>query len=91
MAVAIIPLILIIFYILRKGLGAWNIKFFTTDPTGSFFGEQGGVKSAILGTIEIVAPAALIAVPLGIGVALYLTEIAGIKELRLRRFASSST
>ena len=76
-AVAIVPLILIIFYILRKGLGAWNVNFFTTDPTGSFFGEQGGVKSAILGTIEIVGLAALIAVPLGIGIAVYLIEIAG--------------
>jgi phosphate transport system permease protein len=32
------------------------------------------VRSAILGTIEIVALATVIAVPLGVGVALYLTE-----------------
>lgn len=72
--IAIVPLVLVIFYTLSKGLGAFSSEFFTTDPTGNFLGAQGGVKSAILGTIEIVGLAALVAVPLGIGVALYLTE-----------------
>lgn len=73
-AVAIVPLVLIIFYILKKGIGALSLEFFTTDPTGDFLGDKGGVKSAILGTIEIVGFATLLAVPLGVGVALYLTE-----------------
>jgi phosphate transport system permease protein len=72
--IAIVPLVLVIFYTLSKGLGAFSTEFFTTDPTGDFLGAQGGVKSAILGTIEIVGLAAVVAVPLGIGVALYLTE-----------------
>jgi phosphate transport system permease protein len=72
--VAIVPLVLVIAYILSKGLGALSGEFFTTDPTGNFLGAKGGVKSAILGTIEIVGFAALVAVPLGIGVAVYLTE-----------------
>jgi phosphate transport system permease protein len=71
---ALVPLVLVIYYLLIKGLGAWSIDFFTTDPSGKFFGDPGGIKSAILGTIEIVALAALIAVPAGIGVALYLVE-----------------
>ncbi len=79
--VAIVPLVLIVFYILSKGVGALSVEFFTTDPTGNFFGDQGGVKSAILGTIEIVGAAALIAVPLGVGVALYLTEYGGNARL----------
>ena len=41
--------------VVEKGIGAWNADFFTTDPTGNFLGNPGGVKSAILGTIEIVA------------------------------------
>ena len=68
------PLVLVIVYILSKGLGALSGEFFTTDPTGNFLGAKGGIKSAILGTIEIVGFAALVAVPLGIGVAVYLTE-----------------
>jgi len=75
--IALIPLVLIVYYLLRKGLGAWSSSFFTTDPTGStFFGGSsiGGIKSAILGTIEIVALASAIAVPVGIGVAVWLVE-----------------
>jgi phosphate transport system permease protein len=79
--VAIVPLVLVIFYILRKGIGALSVEFFTTDPTGDFLGAKGGVKSAILGTIEIVGFAALLAVPLGVGVALYLTEYGGKSRL----------
>jgi phosphate transport system permease protein len=57
-----------------RGIGAWSWEFFTTDPSGNFLGDPGGVKSALVGTIVIVAIAALLAVPIGIGVALYLVE-----------------
>ncbi|MHB8693604.1 MAG: phosphate ABC transporter permease PstA [Solirubrobacteraceae bacterium] len=73
-AIALIPLVLIIYYLLHKGLGAWSWKFFSTDPNGNFLGYPGGIRSAILGTLEIVGLATLIAVPVGIGVALWLTE-----------------
>ncbi|HWE14394.1 MAG TPA: phosphate ABC transporter permease PstA, partial [Solirubrobacteraceae bacterium] len=72
--VALVPLVLILYYLLAKGLSAINGTFFTQDPTGSFFGGIGGVRSAILGSLEIVLLATVIAVPIGIGVALYLTE-----------------
>jgi phosphate transport system permease protein len=75
--VALIPLVLILFYLLKKGLGAWSSSFFTTDPTGNTFFKNssiGGVKSAILGTIEMVALASAIAVPIGVAVAVWLVE-----------------
>jgi phosphate transport system permease protein len=72
--VALVPLVLVIYYLLKRGLGAIDGSFFSSDPTGNFLGEQGGVRSAILGTVEMVALAAVIAIPLGIGVALYLVE-----------------
>lgn len=72
--VALVPLVLVIFYLLKRGLGALSWHFFTSDPTGAFIGDPGGIRSAILGTIEIVALATVIAVPIGIGVALYLVE-----------------
>jgi phosphate transport system permease protein len=72
--IALIPLVLIVYYLLLKGLPSWTGSFFTSDPTGSFFGPPGGVRSAIFGTLEIVALASLISIPIGIGVALYLTE-----------------
>jgi len=72
--IALIPLVLIIYYLIYKGLGTWNKNFFTTDPNGNFFGNHGGIRSAIVGTLEIVCLATLIAVPAGIGVAVWLTE-----------------
>jgi len=76
-AIALVPLVLIIYYLLSKGLGSWSVDFFTTDPTGNtFFASSsiGGIKSAILGTIEIVAVASALAVPVGLGVAIWLVE-----------------
>lgn len=73
--IALVPLVLIIYYLLKKGLSSVTTSgFFTTDPNGNFFGNPGGIRSAIVGTLEIVALATVIAVPVGIGVALYLTE-----------------
>jgi phosphate transport system permease protein len=75
--IALIPLVLILFYLLSKGLGSWSTSFFTTDPTGNTFFKNstiGGIKSAILGTVEMVALASLIAVPIGVLVAIWLVE-----------------
>jgi phosphate transport system permease protein len=82
--VALVPLVLVVYYLLKRGLGAISWHFFSTDPTGAFIGDPGGIKSALLGTFEIVALAALIAIPLGIGVALYLVEYG-----RTGRFAAT--
>jgi phosphate transport system permease protein len=75
--IALIPLALIIYYLLSKGLSSWSWSFFTTDPTGNTFFKNssiGGIKSAILGTIEMVALASVISIPTGIGVAIWLVE-----------------
>jgi phosphate transport system permease protein len=72
--IALVPLFLVLFYVIKRGIGAWSTDFFTTDPTGAFLGDPGGIKSALLGTIEIVALASAIAIPIGVGVAVYLVE-----------------
>jgi phosphate transport system permease protein len=71
---ALIPLALVLYFLLKQGLGSWSASFFSSDPNGNFFGDPGGIKSAIFGTLEMIALATLIAVPIGIGVALYLVE-----------------
>jgi phosphate transport system permease protein len=84
---ALIPLVLIVYYLLRKGLGSWSLDFFTTDPTGNTFfknSQIGGIKSAILGTLEIVALASAISIPIGICVAIWLVEYG-----RQSRFANT--
>ena len=72
--IALVPLVAVLYYLLQKGLGSWSGNFFSTDPNGNFFGPPGGIRSAILGTLEIVGVSTAIAIPIGIGVALYLTE-----------------
>jgi phosphate transport system permease protein len=74
---ALVPLVLIVYFLIQKGIGSWGGKFFSTDPNGNFLGYPGGIRSAILGSLEIVGIATLIAVPVGIGVALYLVEYGG--------------
>jgi phosphate transport system permease protein len=73
-AVALVPLVLVIYYLIYKGISTWSWEFFTTDPNGNFLGYPGGIRSALLGSIEIVLLATLISVPLGIGAGLYLVE-----------------
>ncbi len=72
--VALVPLVLVVYYLLLKGLGAISVDFFTQDPTGNFLGNPGGIKSALLGTLELVALASAMAIPVGIGVAVWLVE-----------------
>jgi phosphate transport system permease protein len=72
--IALVPLVLIIYYLIHKGVGSWNGNFFTSDPNGNFFGNHGGIRSAILGSLELIAIASAIAIPVGICVALFLTE-----------------
>jgi phosphate transport system permease protein len=79
--IALIPLVLVVYYLLHKGAGQWSGSFFTTDPNGNFFGNHGGIRSALVGSLELIGIATAIAVPVGIGVALYLTEYG--KESRL--------
>jgi phosphate transport system permease protein len=82
-AIALVPLALVLYYLIERGIGAWSGSFFTSDPTGSFFGDPGGIKSAILGTLEMIGLATVVTVPVGIGVALYLVEFG-----RAGRFAA---
>jgi phosphate transport system permease protein len=81
--VAVVPLVLILYYLVKEGLGAWSWDFFTTDPTGSFLGDPGGIKSAIIGTVLMVALAAAVAVPVGVGVAVWLVEYGRESKLAL--------
>jgi phosphate transport system permease protein len=72
--IALVPLVLVIYFLIKKGVGSWTGSFFSSDPNGNFFGNPGGIRSAVLGSLEVVGLATVIAIPLGIGVALYLTE-----------------
>src|ERR671922_1389491 len=72
-ALAVLVLVLVLLYVSWGGLPSLNLAFFTERPLPP--GEVGGgVLPAILGTLEMLAVAALIGVPLGVGTAIYLAE-----------------
>jgi len=65
-------LVFIIFFILRRGLPALSLEFLTANPVD--MGKSGGIFSTVVGTVALTVLAILIAAPLGIGTAIYLTE-----------------
>lgn len=64
----------IIFDIIAKGLPSISWEFLTEFPRQS--GAEGGILPAILGTVYLVFLAIGVALPLGVGSAIYLTEYA---------------
>jgi phosphate transport system permease protein len=72
--VAAIPLIAIIFYVLKKGVGVMSIDFLTKDIPILTRSVGPGMGPAIVGTLLITGTATVMAVPLGILAAVYLNE-----------------
>ena len=71
-SITVFILLFIIFFILKNGLPVLNYQFLTTNPMD--MGKSGGIYSTIIGTIALTLGAILIATPLGVGTAIYLTE-----------------
>lgn len=65
-------LVFIIFFIMRRGLPALSLEFLTSNPSN--MGKSGGIFSTVVGTVALTVLAILIAAPLGVGTAIYLTE-----------------
>ena len=85
--IALIPLALILFYVLRAGFTSLNWSFFTQmpKPVGE---EGGGMGNAIVGTLILIGLAALFAVPTGIICGIHLSEFPRSKFSAVVRFAS---
>src|ERR1019366_7614958 len=85
--VSALPLLLIIFHLLREGIGALSVDFFihTPKPVGD---PGGGMANAMVGTLVIIVLASTIGLPVGVGAGLYLTEYRGAKFATAVRFLS---
>jgi len=70
--VTVFILFFIIFYVLKRGLPVVSLGFLTKNPVE--MGKAGGIFSTIVGTVALTLLAILIATPLGVGSAIYLTE-----------------
>ncbi len=74
-AVTALILLVIIIYILAKGLPFITWQFLTTAPQGGLSGE-GGISSAIVATLYLIGLTIAILIIPGVGTAIYLTEYA---------------
>ncbi len=71
--VATIPLLSLVWTTVRRGLAGLDLAFLTGNMR-NVVGEGGGISQAIIGTLIITGIAAVISVPIGILVAIYLVE-----------------
>jgi phosphate transport system permease protein len=80
--VAVAVLGIVVISVLLRGIPALNLDFFTKSQVT--FGETGGgIANGLVGTAIIVGIATAIALPVGILVAIYVSEFAGSRGARL--------
>jgi phosphate transport system permease protein len=72
-ALAILPLLSLLYTVTSKGLARFDTAFFT-ESARNVVGAGGGAVHAIYGTLIITGLATLISVPIGIMAAIYLQE-----------------
>ena len=85
-AIAVGILVIVVYSVARKGAGELNLNLLTKDPIPfSLTNAPQGLANAFAGTLVIVGIAVLMALPVGILVAIYLNEFA---PASIRNFVS---
>jgi phosphate transport system permease protein len=77
LAVAAVPLVALIYQLVKQGVPEINASFFThlpTTPTLIAPNATGGISNAIVGTIALTIYASILAIPVGVLVGVYLAE-----------------
>lgn len=70
----VIPILYIVLTIVVRGVGAISTEFLVEFPRNGL--RDGGIMPAILGTIYLTIGTGLVAVPIGVAAAIYLSEYA---------------
>ncbi|HEX2877943.1 MAG TPA: phosphate ABC transporter permease PstA [Polyangiaceae bacterium] len=73
---ALVPLASVLYYVIARGIGGLSWAFFTALP-GPVGEPGGGMANALVGSLELVALAGVIGIPVGIMAGVYLAEFAG--------------
>jgi phosphate transport system permease protein len=85
--IATLPLLFIIFHLLRQGAAFLRPDFFTQMPNP--VGESGGgMANAIVGTLILIGTASVVGLPVGVGAGLYLADRKGSLLATTVRFLS---
>jgi phosphate transport system permease protein len=86
-AAVLAPLVLIIGYLLTKGVTSLNLDFFTQLPKP--VGEPGGgMANAIVGTLVLLGLACTVGLPIGIGTGVFLAEYGHSRLAPMIRFCA---
>jgi len=86
---ALIPLALILFYVITRGVGALNLDFFRNMPAP--VGERGGgMANAIVGSLIVTGLGSLFAIPIGVIAGVYAAEYRGTRFSSATRFAADT-
>jgi phosphate transport system permease protein len=86
--IALVPLVSVLFMVISKGLGRFNLDLFTKIQPAAL-SPGGGLKNALQGTCYTVGVAAALAVPIGILAAVFLAEF--VRDTKLARWIGFAT
>jgi len=75
-SLAVLPLLLVLVYVLVQGGKLLNLQLLTQLPPAPGM-SGGGIGNAIIGTVVVTLLASLIAIPVGVGGGIYLSEYSG--------------
>lgn len=85
--IILLPLFFILYYVVSHGMRALNFAFFTQLPAPP--GETGGgMSNAILGTLELMAMAMIVGIPMGMAGGIYVAEFATERFTTAVRFSA---
>ena len=87
--VSLVPLVLILFYVLKQGVGAVNWGFFTQMPA-QIGDSGGGMANGIVGSLIVTGLGALFSIPIGVTAGVYASEYRGTRLASAIRFAADT-
>jgi len=84
---AVAILVIIVVTVVQQGASQLSIAFLTKNPSVGLGAAGGGIANAIIGTALLVAVATVMALPIGVLIAIYLTEFSKPRTARPIRLA----
>ena len=86
---ALVPLALVLFYVVKQGITSLNWAFFTKTPAP--MGETGGgMGNSIVGSLIVIGIGAAGAIPVGLLAGIYASEFRGTRLASATRFAADT-
>jgi phosphate transport system permease protein len=86
---ALVPVVLIFFFVVKQGISSLDLNFFTQMPKPP--GEAGGgMANSIVGSLILCGLGAIFAIPIGVLSGIYIVESGGTRLATAARFAADT-